>query len=128
MRTYRSAALLFLLLAIPLQVSLTLGLGLLLASAQVFFRDTAQVIGMVFTAWFYLTPIVCPLSYVAPRFLPWIERNPLTGLVALYRQAFLGGGLETVPGTVLLAVSAAVLLCAGLGLFSRLKAAFVDEI
>jgi len=117
-----------LLLAVPLQVSLTLGLGLLLASAQVFFRDTAQVLGMAFTAWFYLTPIVYPLSYVPARFLPWIERNPLTGLVSLYRQAFLGGGLAPAPGTLLLAASAAVLLCAGLWLFARLKAAFVDEI
>ncbi len=117
-----------LLVAIPLQVSLTLGLGLLLASTQVFFRDTAQVIGMVFTAWFYLTPIVYPLSYVPARFLPWIERNPLTGLVGLYRQAFLGGGVVSVRATLLLAAVSVVLLSAGLWLFTRLKSAFVDEI
>lgn len=117
-----------LLVALPIQVSLTLGLGLLLASAQVFFRDTAQVIGMVFTAWFYLTPIVYPLSYVPARYLPWIERNPLTGLVGLYRQAFLGGGSVSAPTTALLAAVSAVLLFAGFWLFTRLKAAFVDEI
>ena len=80
-----------LLLAVPLQVALTLGLGLLLGAVNVFFRDTAQVLGMAFTGWFYLTPIVYPAAQVPARFRPWIELNPLTSLVELYRQAFLGG-------------------------------------
>jgi lipopolysaccharide transport system permease protein len=117
-----------LLVAVPLQLALTLGLGLLLGSLHVFFRDTAQVIGMVFTGWFYLTPIVYPASLVPPRFRAWIELNPLTSLVELYRQAFLGGRPAIVPGTGALALAAGVLLCAGFLLFGRLKAAFVDEI
>jgi len=117
-----------LLLAVPLQIALTLGLGLLLGSVHVFFRDTAQVLGMVFTGWFYLTPIVYPAALVPERWRGWIELNPLTPLVGLYRQAFLGGGLALVPGTGALALVAAVLLSAGFLLFRRLKTAFVDEI
>jgi lipopolysaccharide transport system permease protein len=117
-----------LLLALPLQVALTLGLGLLLGAVNVFFRDTAQVLGMVFSGWFYLTPIVYPATLVPERFRGWIELNPLTPLVGLYRQAFLGGRLALVPGTGALALAAAVLLSAGFLLFRRLKAAFVDEI
>lgn len=117
-----------LLLAVPLQVALTLGLGLLLGAVNVFFRDIAQVLGMLFTGWFYLTPIVYPAAAVPARFRGWIELNPLTALVELYRQSFLGGGLALVPGTGALALAAAVLLCAGFLLFRRLKTAFVDEI
>lgn len=117
-----------LLLALPLQLALTLGLGLLLGSLHVFFRDTAQILGMLFTGWFYLTPIVYPMDLVPERFRPWIELNPLTALVGLYRQAFLGGGMAAVPGTWALVAVAAVLLCAGFLLFGRLKTAFVDEI
>jgi ABC-type polysaccharide/polyol phosphate export permease len=117
-----------LLLALPLQLALTLGLGLLLSSIHVFFRDTAQVLGMLFTGWFYLTPIVYPVDLVPERFRPWIELNPLTALVGLYRQAFLGGGVAAVPGTGALVAVAAVLLFAGFLLFGRLKTAFVDEI
>ena len=62
-----------LLLAIPLQLALTLGLGLLLSSVHVFFRDTAQMLGMVLTAWFYLTPIVYPVQLVPERLRGWIE-------------------------------------------------------
>jgi lipopolysaccharide transport system permease protein len=115
-----------LLVALPLQIALTVGLGLLLSSVHVFFRDTAQVLGMVFTAWFYLTPIVYPIGSVPARFLPWIQANTLSALVGLYRQALLG--VPPSGGTLVLAVAAAVLLSAGLWLFARLKPAFVDEI
>jgi lipopolysaccharide transport system permease protein len=117
-----------LLLAVPLQVALTLGLGLLLSSVHVFFRDTTQVLGLVLTGWFYLTPIVYPRSLVPARFRPWIDWNPLTALVELYRQAFLGGSLALAPGTFPLIAAAVVLVCVGLWLFRRLKATFVDEI
>lgn len=117
-----------LLLAVPLQIALTLGLGLLLSSVNVFFRDIAQVLGMVLNGWFYLTPIVYPVAQVPARFQGWIQLNPLTALVELYRQAFLGGRVALVPGTAALAFAAAVLLFAGFLLFRRLKTAFVDEI
>lgn len=117
-----------LLLAVPLQVGLTLGLGLLLSSVHVFFRDTAQILGMLFNVWFYLTPIVYPPNLVPERFRTWIELNPLTALVDLYRQAFLGGEPALVPGWGTLAVVAAVLLSAGFAVFGRLKTSFVDEI
>ena len=117
-----------LLVALPLQLALTVGLGLLLSSIHVFFRDTAQLIGMLFTGWFYLTPIVYPVTLLPVRLRGWIELNPLTALVGLYRQAFLGGQIAQVPGTAALAVVALVLLSAGLWLFRRLKTTFVDEI
>lgn len=118
----------WLLVALPLQVALTLGLGLVLASSHVFFRDTVQVLGMVLVGWFFLTPIVYPLAMVPPNLAPWIEANPLTALVRLYRSAFLGQELALGPGAVALVVLAGGLLAAGLWLFRRLKPAFVDSI
>jgi lipopolysaccharide transport system permease protein len=117
-----------LLVAVPLQLALTLGLGLLLAAANVFFRDVAQVLGLVLNAWFYLTPIVYPLSMVPEEVLPLVLFNPLTALVELYRQALLGGTLELPPGTGSLAVLAVVVLGSGAWLFRRLAPSFVDEI
>ena len=122
------ATLPLLLIAVPLQTAIALGLGLLLASVHVFFRDTAQILGLVFNAWFYLTPIVYPLEMVPERYRFVIEANPLTHLVELYRQAFLGPSLAVPPGVGWLALFAAALLAAGLGLFRRLRPAFVDEI
>lgn len=122
------ATLPWLLVAVPLQVALTLGLGLLLASSHVFFRDVAQVLGMILTGWFYFTPIVYPVGMVPERLRPWIEANPLTALVELYRTAFLGRELVFGPAGAGLVASAAALAGFGLWAFRRLKPAFVDEI
>ena len=57
-----------LLIAAPLQIALTAGLGFLAAAINVFFPDTAQINSMLLQGLFYLTPIVYPLSLVPDRF------------------------------------------------------------
>lgn len=118
----------WLLVALPLQVALTLGLGLLFASLQVFMRDTSQLLSLAFGGWFYLTPIVYPLAYVPERFRSWIEWNPLTALVGLYRYALLGGERSEITGLASLGLCSVVVLSLGAWVFARLKPAFVDEI
>lgn len=118
----------WLLLAVPLQLALTLGLGLLLASANVFFRDTAQILAMLFNAWFYLTPIVYPKEWVPERWSFLIEWNPLTHLVDLYRHALLGGDQVDLAGLGLLFGGCVVVVSLGSWLFRVLEPEFVDEI
>jgi ABC-type polysaccharide/polyol phosphate export permease len=118
----------WLLAALPLQLALTCGLGLLLAGIQVFFRDVAQLLGMVLTAWFYLTPIVYPLALVPPDWRSWMALNPLAGLVALYRAALLGGQADLSAVLPALVIAAVLVLAAGWWTFRRLAPAFADEI
>jgi lipopolysaccharide transport system permease protein len=117
-----------LVLAIPLQVAMTAGLGFLAAAINVFFRDTAQINSMLLQGWFYLTPIVYPLGLVPDRFERYLALNPLTPLVALYREALLGGGMPPLASLAPLAVAAVVALILGVWVFRRLKPTFADEI
>ena len=121
------ATLPLLLVAAALQGALTFGLGLGLAAVNVYFRDTAQAAGLVLNAWFYVTPIIYSLFFISEqpyrRFLEW---NPLTGLVYLYRAAFLGGGIP-VSLVPLLATTIAAVVFGG-ALFARLKHGLADEI
>ena len=117
-----------LLIAVPLQVALTVGLGLVLAAVQVYVRDVAAGLGLLLTGWFYLTPIVYPLAYVPEAYQPWLQANPLTALVGLYRQAFLSGEWVLPPGTGTLALVAAGALVLGWWSFRRLSPAFADEL
>jgi lipopolysaccharide transport system permease protein len=88
------------LLWIPVLVALqglfTYGLGLLLATLQVFVRDTAQVIGILLTVWMFITPL-----FWAPALLPDIEPylgalqiNPMYHLVFVWRVVLMG---DSVP-------------------------------
>jgi lipopolysaccharide transport system permease protein len=117
----------WLLVALPLQVALTLGLGLVVAGLQVFLRDTLQLAGLLLSGWFYLTPVVYPLAYVPVGLRSWVELNPLTALVSLYRGAFLGGTVEPSAVAVLL-VAAVSALGLGLWMFRRLQGAFADVV
>ncbi len=117
-----------LLIAVPLQIALTVGLGLAAGAFHVFFRDTSQIIAMVMMGWFYLTPIVYPMSLVPLQLQPLLELNPLTVLVTLYREAFLGGSLPGISFLMPLILSAVIALGAGLWFFNRLRPAFADEI
>ena len=117
-----------LLVAIPVQLALTFGLGLGLASVNVYFRDTTQAVGLVLNAWFYVTPIIYSMHFVAdhPNVRRLLELNPLTGLVSLYRAAFLGGELPV--SLMPLLASAAGALVLGGALYARLRHGLADEI
>jgi ABC-type polysaccharide/polyol phosphate export permease len=117
-----------LLIAVPLQVGLTVGLGFLAAAVNVFFRDTAQINSMLLQGWFYLTPIVYPLSLVPDRFARFLALNPLTALVTLYREALLGGEMPPLESLTPLVVTTVAALAIGIWVFRRLKPVFADEI
>jgi len=117
-----------LLIAVPLQVGLTVGLGFLAAAINVFFRDTAQINSMLLQGWFYLTPIVYPLSLVPDRFARYLALNPLTALVTLYREALLGGEMPPLESLTPLVGTTVAALAIGIWVFRRLKPVFADEI
>jgi ABC-type polysaccharide/polyol phosphate export permease len=122
----------WLLLAVPIQLALTLGLALALSAVHVFFRDVAQLLGMLFMGWFYATPIVYPLNMVPAPYDRWLAINPLTTLVDLYRAALLSDGSPQAAGSIaaiaILAAVALTVLVVGWWIFDRLRPAFVDEV
>ena len=63
-----------------------IGIGWAVAALHVFFRDTAQALGVLMPVWFYLTPILYPQHLVPPFLQPVLALNPLTPLVQAYRD------------------------------------------
>lgn len=74
---------------LAIQLGFTLGLGLILSTANVFFRDVGQFVGVVLQFWFWLTPIVYLLDVVPANYREWLLLNPMTPLVAGYQAVFL---------------------------------------
>jgi lipopolysaccharide transport system permease protein len=114
--------------ALVLQVLLTFGIGCIASTLTTFVRDAAHAVGIVLTVAFYATPIVYPISLVPARLRPWIEANPFSQLVDLYRRAFT---LHVAPEPAsllyltLFSLGAAVL---GGALFARARPHFADLI
>lgn len=131
----------WLIVVVPFQIALTLGLGLVFSALNVFLRDVGQFLTIAMNAWFYLTPIVYPISLVSKEtdktgFIGVVARaapellaaNPLTALVELYRFALMGGPGFSGSGLWLLPVFSLTVLGFGWFLFHRLRPGFADEL
>jgi len=119
-----------LILLLPLYTALlgllAVGIGWLAASLQVFLRDTAQLVVVLLTGWFWLTPIFIDESYFPPpaRFL--VKYNPLALVVKGYRQRLMTYELPQPQDLLTLAaVSLAVFFIGGM-FFRHLKRGFAD--
>lgn len=72
------------------QLFLTLGLALFLSMAHFLWRDVGSAVAFALQLWFYLTPVVYPLSQVPERFHGWYLLNPVACLVLVVQGCVLG--------------------------------------
>lgn len=82
--------------ALMVQLVLTLGLGMLAATLNVFFRDVSQLVTVSLLFWFWLTPIVYPLSVLPAWVQGWLWLNPFAVLVNHYQHILLYGTMPNV--------------------------------
>ncbi len=103
----------------------TLGLIILVSSLSVFLRDIKQFIGIVLSLWFFLTPIIYPLSMVPEKFRLMIKLNPMYPFIDLYHQVLLQGTVSWVMLGYIIGLSA-ILFVGAILFFERSKHAFAD--
>lgn len=95
------------------------GLGMMVASLAVAYRDVLDIVGVLLTLTMYATPGFYPVTIVPDRFLPLIYVNPLYSYLEVFRGLVYGGGFA--PGwmwAVMVFTSCAALL-GGAYTFSR---------
>jgi lipopolysaccharide transport system permease protein len=111
-----------------LQSAFAIGLGMVLGVLNVFFRDVGQFFGIVLQFWFWLTPIVYPLSTLPAWGQNLIWWNPMAPVVIAY-QGILSRGEWPQWGSLWPIAVLAVVLCAwGALLFKRCSGDLVDEL
>jgi ABC-2 type transport system permease protein len=139
--------------ALAVAVAFTVGMSLLASALNVRYRDVQHLLEIVMLAWFWITPIVYPVTVVRDRLaeegLLWMFKfymaNPMTAVVvatqrAIYNHPMVAtadGPRQVLPAGgygfylqwlgVAAAISA-VLLAVGLWTFRRLQADFAEEL
>lgn len=116
-------------LAIPYLVGIgifAMGISWVLSSLNVFLRDIGQVIGVIITVWFYLTPIIFPKHLVPEAYQNLLSMNPMLHAIEGYRMALLGQMSPNPIGLIYLLMVGFCLFAAGGVLFKKLKPAFAD--
>ncbi|MFM9381085.1 ABC transporter permease [Pseudomonas sp. UV AK001] len=121
-------ALLALIPLIALQMLFCAGLGMILGVLNVFFRDVGQLFAICLQFWFWLTPIVYPMS-ILPE---WVQRllqlNPLTNLIGSYQNLFLYGQWPVWSSLLPVFIATLGMCLIGLRLFRRRVGEMVDEL
>ena len=109
-----------------LQFLFTMGIVALLSAFCVFLRDLQQVVALLVTIWFFLTPIIYPISLIeseAVRNLFLL--NPMHSFVSLYRDILLLESFSVVNLQIIIPVSLSSYVLGG-WIFMRIKHAFGD--
>jgi lipopolysaccharide transport system permease protein len=108
------------------------GLALMLAVANVHFRDTQYFVSIIFQIWMYLTPIIYPISLVEEQSVKYgglfgtnitiidIYRfNPMERFVAVFRQLLYDNRWPNADDFILCVIWAFVAFIIGLLVFRR---------
>ncbi len=100
-------------LLLALQIVMMTGVGLAIATSNLFFRDLERLVSLVVQLLFYMTPIVYTADMIPPSYRWILYANPFGALILCWQSIFYGRGIEPLH----LAVAAAwALALAGLGL------------
>jgi ABC-type polysaccharide/polyol phosphate export permease len=109
---------------------LAVGLGWIAGALQVYLRDTAQVLTVALTLWFWATPIFISedkLAHAGAWAIVMVKLNPLTYFVRAYREALLGNRFPLLLHWGWIAAAYAIVVFVGGGLFFRyMKRGFAD--
>ncbi len=117
-------------LALPLVflalVPTLLGLGWALSAMGVYFRDLAEIVGLVMGMMLFLTPVFFPLS-VLPDFLQtWVQFNPLATPIEALRDIGLMGVWPNFASLVQLFLVGVLVALFGAWLFEKSRNGFAD--
>lgn len=120
------------LLAIPFLLILTLvlsvGVGMIFASLNVFYRDFTYILPFVVQIWMYASPLAYSASII-PAGWGWVyDLNPLVGIINGFRWAIFHTSAFPGPALLYSIGFSAVVFTISLALFHRLERSFADVI
>ena len=115
-------------LVMILQAAMVLGIGMLLSTASIYFRDTLHWVDAVLLMGMFITPIFYPASNYPKRFNLLLQVNPLAHLVGVYRELILNHDLPHPHDFLIIAMVAVFSLLIGYSVFHHHRDRFSDLI
>ncbi len=110
------------------QSILILGFSYWLSALNVFFRDVEHITGVIFTAWFYITPVMYQMELIPPEYRGLYMLNPMTPITLAYRDIFLYGRIPDLGSLFKVAVGGCILMISGLMAFRKMRKRFAEEL
>jgi ABC-type polysaccharide/polyol phosphate export permease len=111
---------------IAVQSVLVLGLGLILATMNVYFRDTVHWLGSVLLLGMFMTPIFYPASAYPDRFKLFLQLNPIAHLVGVIQELMLNHRFPHPHSLILTVIVSVLCLVIGYSVFHHHQHKFSD--
>ena len=105
-----------------------LGLTYPLAALNLYFHDVRFLVGVVLTLWFYMTPVLYPITTVPDKYRWVFDLNPNAVLIDAYRRVILYGQEPDFKKVLVGAVIALATFLIGYYLFKKMESGFADSI
>jgi len=115
------------LMVVPLffLIVLSVGVGLILASLTVKFRDIIHLWGVFMTALVYLMPVIYTMSFLPRKVYMIVMANPLTNILIMFRNVVLYDTLPSGMSILIAALEAFGFLALGLRVFYKQQDSFI---
>lgn len=107
---------------------LTMGVGLILATATTFFTDIKYLYGVLIMLLSFMTPLFYPIDIIPKQFLFFFKINPLYAAVSCFRDIVLYGAFPQTKFLIYLIITSIIALIIGIYLFYRYQDDFVINI
>lgn len=122
---FPTANILFLPILLVCVLLFSVGLGLILASLAVFFRDTIHLWGVILTAWTYATPIFYPLDLLPPALITAMQFNPMYQYITYFRDIMMNGITPTLEQNLFCIGMAIITFAVGFIVFRKTEHKFI---
>lgn len=113
---------------ILLMAAISLGFGLIFSALTSKYRDLRFLLTFGVQLLMYATPIIYPVSAIPAKYAAYIQLNPITPLVEMFRYAFLGVGNASLDGILYASGFAVIILALGMIIFNRIEVTFMDSV
>jgi lipopolysaccharide transport system permease protein len=123
-----SWTILFLPVVILVQLIFTIGIAMLLAMANLFYRDVKYLLEVVITVWMFATSVVYPVELVGGRLGSLLQWNPMTPIIDAHRAVILRGELPAPGPFLVVAIASVAILAAGWLIFHRGEYKFAENV
>lgn len=119
---------LWLLPVMLIEYAFTLGLAMILAGVEVYFRDIEHIVSVIMMIWMYVTPMFYSLDIVPPELQKYFYYNPMLYIISMYQRILY---YKVSPDVTFLIRALIISLCTlivGWIVFDRLEKRFAEEL
>ena len=108
-----------------LVVFMALGIGLILSTVTVKFRDMMHLYSVLMTVLLYLTPVIYPLSILPEWLYDWVMLNPLTVVLTMFRDLMLYDTMFSIETLGIAFAETVVFMVLGICVFHKKQDEFI---